>query len=188
MAAGTAAVVLAAGGGTRFVGPTHKLLAPLVDGRCIVEHAVGAAAAAGLDDVIVVRGAVELPAFGAEVTVVDNPAWAEGLASSVQAALAAAGAAGHGAVVVGLGDQPFVTPEAWRLVAAATSTPVAVATYAGQRGNPVRLARAVWARLPTSGDEGARSLLRGEPSLVTEVPCPGSAADIDTLEDLRTWS
>jgi len=179
-----AAVVLAAGGGARFAAPGHKLLAE-IDGMAIVERAVAAAVAAGLDQVYVVSGAVELPTLDG-VIVVHNPRWAEGQATSLQAGLAAA--AGHDAVVVGLGDQPGIVAEAWRLVATCTATPIAVATYGGERANPVRLAAEVWPLLPTTGDEGARPLLRGRPELVTEVPCPGSGDDVDTLEDLERWS
>ena len=182
----TAAVLLAAGSGSRFAGPAHKLLMAL-DGRRVYEHALEHAMAAGLDDVLVVVGAVELVVPAPAVTVV-NERWREGQATSLAAGIEAARTRGHEAVVVGLADQPGIPPEAWRLVAAAIATPIAVATYCGVRANPVRLDETVWLLLPQEGDEGARALIRKRPDLVTEVPCPGHPTDIDTEEDLATWN
>lgn len=181
----TAAVVLAAGGGTRFAGAVHKLLTPL-RGRPLVAHAIDTAVAAGLDAVYVVVGAVDVPVPDG-VVVVRNERWAEGMATSLAAGVAAARAGGHDAVVVGLGDSPDVTVEAWRLVAAAPG-PAAVAVYPERRGHPVRLAAEVWDRLPETGDEGARSLLAELGDRVVEVRCPGSPTDVDTVEDLARWS
>ena len=181
-----AAILLAAGEGSRFEGSEHKLRSPL-RGRPVLGYALDAVTASGLD-VFVVTGAVDVEdLLPPTVTVVHNPHWREGQAVSVRAGIAAASAAGHDAIVVGLGDQPFVTAAAWRAVAAASS-PVAVATYDGVRGHPVRLGSEVWAMLPPSGDEVGRALMRSRPELVTEIRCDGDATDIDTLEDLHRWS
>ena len=190
-----AAVVLAAGSGSRFTGEGHKLLA-LFRGRPLVAWAVEAAAGAGLDEVLVVEGAVLLSEAlaGTEarspvpVRRLVNARWAEGQAGSLAVAVDAAASAGHDAVVVGLADQPLVPRAAWRAVADSTATPISVATYGGRRRNPVRLARSVWPLLSTEGDEGARELMRRRPDLVGEVACEGEPVDVDTVEDLARWS
>ena len=184
-----AAVVLAAGGSSRFsAGP--KQFAEL-RGRPLVFQAVEAAL--GVEEfvaVFVVSGAVDLHGVLPDgAMVLDNPQWAQGQATSLAVAVHAAHVGGFDALVVGLADQPFVGADAWQLIATADADrPITVATYAGQRGNPVRLAREVWPLLTTDGDEGARALMRERPELVGEVACPGDPIDIDTVEDLERWS
>ena len=53
------ALVLAAGGGSRFVGTTHKLLTT-VAGKAVVRHVLEAVATSGVSPIIVVTGAVAL--------------------------------------------------------------------------------------------------------------------------------
>ncbi len=169
---------------------SHKLLAPL-GGRTVVERAYDAMheGAPVNSPRIVVAGAVQLPAL-LRAQIVANPGWAEGQAGSLWAALDAAHAIGCSGVVVGLGDQPFVAPADWQAVftAADAGAVIAVATYGGRRRNPVYLHESVWPLISREGDEGARSVLAGNPVLVTEVACSGSPADIDTAEDLLRWS
>lgn len=184
-----AALVLAAGGGSRYRGSTHKLLAPF-RGSTVVGEAVARALEAGLDEVVVVEGAVPLgPVLaGLPVHLVTNPAWAEGQAGSLQVGVRAAAALGCDAVTVGLGDQPLLHPAAWRAVAATTVAPVAVALVDGRPAQPVRLAAAVWPELPRSGDAGARAVIASGRFPVAALTCPGTPVDIDTEEDLRRWS
>jgi nicotine blue oxidoreductase len=188
---GVAAVVLAAGAGSRFGG--GKLLAKL-DGATLVEHVIGALERASVDETLVVVGADAeklrevCEPYG--VRIVENPAWAAGQSTSVRAGLEALGPEARAAVVL-LGDQPLVGMGAVeRLVGAfEEGADVAVATYGGRRRNPVLFSRDVWPSLleDLSGDEGARGFLRRRPGLVVEVPCDGvgDPADVDTVEDLE---
>ena len=183
----TAAVVLAAGAGSRFLGEDHKLLTE-VRGKPIVCHAVDAARAAGFDEVIVVSGCVDLTEVMAEdVTIVHNEHWDHGQATSLRGAVTYAASRGHKAIVVGLGDQPGVGVRAWEAVRDSEAD-FAAADFGEGNRPPIRLSAAMWASLPVSGDEGARSLWRERPEMVESIPCDGDPADVDTLEDLRRWT
>lgn len=186
------AALLAAGEGSRFAGPEHKLQARL-RGRPVWRWALEHVTAAAFDHVLVVTGAWRLDPADIDdgrVTECHNPEWAQGQAGSVRLATAAAAALGASALTIGLADQPFVTSTAWDAVAhAETDRPIVIATYDGVPGpNPVRLDRAVWPLLATTGDAGARDLIREHPEWVYAVACVGSVADIDTLEDLDRWN
>ena len=188
---GVSAIVLAAGGGSRFRG--GKLLVKL-GGRPIIEAVLHNLREAPVDEAIVVVGADAerlcevCKRYG--VRIVDNDEWERGQSTSVLAGLRACGAEARAAVVL-LGDQPLVGARAVeRLVAAfEAGARVAVATYGGEPRNPVLFSREVWPLLMTelSGDEGARPFLRRHPELVVRVPCDrvGDPADVDTVEDLR---
>lgn len=184
-------MLLAAGAGSRWHGDGHKLLAPMADGRPIVRHAVETALAADIGPVIVVWGAVPLSSALADlaVTLEHHRGWANGQATTLAAGIDAACRLGARTAIIGLGDQPGVTPQAWRAVAnARAAPPVAAASYDGALRTPVRLPKEVWASLPTVGDEGARVLMTSRPDLVQAVAVTGRPDDIDTTEDLNSWN
>jgi len=131
-----------------------------------------------------VRAAIDAHGAGA-VEVVENREREEGIASSLRAVLdALTGRPEVDAVCVGLADQPLVGAEAYRRVAA-THGELVIPTYDGHPGNPVKLARSLWPEASAlRGDVGARALARDR---AVHVDCTdtGSAADVDTLEDLE---
>ena len=187
----TAVAILAGGRGSRLGGDASK---PLLEwrGRPLVTWAVDAALGSGLAPVLVVVGyrgdEVRAALAGLALEVVDNPGWEEGIASSLRVALTALDAAlDVDAVAVGLADQPLVGATAYtRLAAAEGDAPIRAARYDGRPGNPVWLARSLWPEaMQLRGDTGARTLMRD--GTVEWIDCTGtgSAADIDTLEDLE---
>lgn len=185
-----AVAVFAAGRGRRLGLDASK---PLLEwrGRPLLSWALAAAVDSGLAPVLATVGyrADEVrAALPGTVEAVDNPQWEEGIASSLRAVLRALEPRRDvTAVCIGLADQPRIGAEAYRRLAGAHAdgAQLAVATYGARRGNPVLLARSLWAQAcELQGDAGARQLM--DVVAVTEVPCDGTgtAADVDTLEDL----
>jgi molybdenum cofactor cytidylyltransferase len=178
-------IVLAAGAGTRF--GSRKQLADL-DGRPMLEHSVRAMVASPVGRVLVVLGfdAAEVigrvDMHGAEPHLAER--WEEGQSASLASGLAEL--EDCEAVVVTLGDQPRLAPDAVRRVIAARDGAAAVrATYGGRPGHPVLLERELFEPLRNvSGDRGARNLLLSVP--VLEVPCEdlGGGEDVDTPAEL----
>jgi CTP:molybdopterin cytidylyltransferase MocA len=163
-----AAVVLAAGAATRFGSPKQQfLLAPVLD----------RAQASMVDDVLVVIGAYQVET---EIRTVKCSEWERGPGASLRCGLDALPEETQAAVVV-LADGPNLNPKAidrvigvWR----ETGDEILAATYRGQRGHPLLVARSAWNRVP---DEGLRNLP------ATPVACDdlGSPGDIDRPADLE---
>lgn len=187
-----AAVVLAAGRGTRMPG-ANKLLEP-VGGVPVVRRVTEAAIAAGAEPVLVVtghdKGRVEAALDGLPVTVVDNPSYADGLSTSLAAGIGAVPPDCQGAVVM-LGDMPLVDAALVRRLMAAFAPAegrlVAVPVVEGRRGNPVLWSRRFFPALAAlEGDVGARSILAAHSEAVVEVEStgPGATLDVDTSDAL----
>jgi molybdenum cofactor cytidylyltransferase len=185
-----AAIVLAAGRGTRF-GEEPKLLAK-VGGKALVRHAAEAAVDSTADPVIVVTGhcadAVQAELKGLPIQIVYNPLFADGLSTSLKAGFSALPPRVRAALVL-LGDMPLVSASLIDALVAGwhdRGEPAAlIPTLDGRRGNPVVISRALQAAVEElSGDVGAGPVLRGRPDVV-EWPTADSAVvqDIDTREE-----
>ncbi len=197
--ADAAAVILAAGAGSRFGG--GKVRASL-DGRPLLAHVVAAVREAGIGRVVVVLGRDAGAVLGAvreaepaaleRVVVAVNPAPERGLATSLQLGLGAASATPiPAAIFVLLGDQPRVRAGVLReLFRAAGGAPVAAIAVVPRYDedaapNPVLLLPAGWslvARL--AGDRGLGPLLAADPDRVVRVAVAGANPDVDTPADL----
>jgi molybdenum cofactor cytidylyltransferase len=188
-AVSVAAVVLAAGRGTRMGG--QKLLLPLA-GRPLVVWAVDAALGSRASETIVVVGheAERLAEVLADrpVTLVVNSRYREGLSTSLQAGVRATSAVCD-AVVFLLADQPFVDSALVdRLIDRfAESKMEVVRPLIGDRpAHPVLMSARLFPEiLAQRGDVGGREIIDRHPERVCLVPVDDRrvAQDIDSMED-----
>jgi molybdenum cofactor cytidylyltransferase len=187
-----AAIVLAAGQ-SRRAGAINKLLVE-IDGAPMVARVLETVRAAEVDPVIVVLGhepdRVRGALAGHDVTLVENPDYANGLSTSLGRGIAALPREVDG-VVVCLGDMPDVkTSHIERLIEAfgpAEGRDICVPTFNGKRGNPVLWARRYFDEIAgVAGDVGARHLIGEYADSVSEVAMSdgGVLLDLDTPEAL----
>jgi molybdenum cofactor cytidylyltransferase len=175
------------------MGGPNKLLArfgtePLV--RLIATRALASKAAS----TIVVTGhqaeRLEEALAGLDVRFVHNPAYAEGLSTSLKAGIAALPSDAAGALVV-LGDMPNVgSADLDRLIDAfreRRGQAIVRAAHSGRRGNPVVLPHALFgdvARL--EGDMGAKGLIEASTHPVADVEIgEGAFLDVDTPDLMK---
>lgn len=192
MKARPAVIVLAAGRGSRFRGPGHKLAQALAHTDVLgttLRHAVAShlpvvvVTTADLAELaarhVASRDIVVLPS-------VDSAAGVPlGMGYSIAAGVAARAHAPGWLVLPG--DMPLVQTSTLIAVAAQLADhPVAYAQHRGRRGHPVGFAAELYSELVVlAGDDGAGRLLARYPSHAVEVDDPGVMIDVDTEADLQ---
>lgn len=194
-----AAVVLAAGAGSRYAPqPGTKLLADL-DGQPLLAHVLTAVRSFGPEATVVVlgHGAADIERhmhWQRELRVI-NPAPERGLASSLQVGIRALRGLSRsldGTFIV-LGDQPRLQPAVMRALAEAATRegheghPLLVPRYTDEPGprNPVLLRRSAWGWVDDlDGDRGLATLIDSGLGSVLEVPVGGVMPDVDEPGDL----
>jgi molybdenum cofactor cytidylyltransferase len=189
---GWSALILAAGAGRRFGANERggKLLADL-GGVPVVRRVAERVLGAGFAEMVVVTGAggasLRSGLEGLSCRFVDASDWAEGMAASLRAGIAALAADAPGACVF-LGDMPLVPVSLCAaLIAAAEAAGYAARPRLADRpGHPVAFTRAAFADLMMlEGDKGATALLaaRGDVAYL-DTADSGVLFDIDTPADL----
>ena len=190
-----AAVVLAAGRSRRMA-PHNKLLVVDRTGKPMIARVVDNVLSSHARPILVVTGhqaeQVQHALGGRPVRYVHADDYAEGLAASLKAGIAAVPEECAAAVVC-LGDMPLVTgrmidrllsaydPDEGRLIV--------LPTYRGKQGNPMLWDREFFPEiLDVSGDSGARFLVGQHIEAVAEVEMADDAVlrDFDTTESLST--
>lgn len=189
MTAAQHALVLLAAGGSRRLGQPKQLLE--LDGEALVHRAARLGLATAPSAALLVLGAqadaVQAATAGLALQRIHCPDWTEGLGASLRAGLAAVPEHCAGALVL-LCDQPALgvahlqsLVDAWR----GQPERAAASAYDGVLGVPALLPRGWFAALShSSGDRGARGLLREHRDEVIAVPAPALARDIDHPDDL----
>jgi CTP:molybdopterin cytidylyltransferase MocA len=185
---GGVGLALLAAGTSRRLGRPKQLVS--WEGEPLLRRVAAAACASRAAAVTVVLGAEAdriRPALeGLPLEVLANPAWAEGMASSIRTAVTWARRRGCDALLLAVGDQPRLTAAHLdALIAASAAGERAVASaYDGALGVPALFPAATFDALAAlTGDTGARHLLRRREDLVS-VAWPDGARDVDTAADL----
>lgn len=188
----SAAVVLAAGAGSRLGGVPKALL--VHEGQTFLERIAGSLRAVERGRLVVVVG----PPFGdlvtahartlaGEVVIVTNPDPARGMASSIALGFAALPTLPDiGEAFLWPVDHPFVRVATLQALAHARGGhEVARPVYQGRRGHPPLIARRRWAELAGCDriEGGARAVIAALDVVDVPVDDPGVVRDIDTPED-----
>lgn len=185
-----AGIVLAAGMSSRM--GANKLLQEW-RGKPLLRWTVEAALASEARPVVVVTGHdatnTEAVLRGLDVVIVRNPAYRDGLSSSLKRGLSSLPDSADGALVM-LGDMPEVSPNLLNRMIAAFSPldgrSICVAVHQGKRGNPVLWSRAFFGEMAAvTGDTGAKTLLVANEEQLCEIETGAAVLrDVDTPEAL----
>lgn len=188
------AILLLAAGESRRMGVPKQLLP--IQGKPMVRHAAEVARQATAGTVIVVVGAhaaeVNEALAGLDVECTSNPAWQEGLGSSLRHGMQRLSelAPAASAVLVLLADQPGIQADHLSALIeghARFPAQVIASEHRGVTQPPVLFPQTWFARLHTlTGDRGAKAILRDAGHEVRRIPL-AALDDVDTPEDYSAF-
>lgn len=189
-----AAIVLAAGASTRLGQPKQLVR---IDGESLLHRTARLALETGCSPVLVVLGfeakTLRAQLDGLAVDVIVNREWQEGMGASLRSGMDAIRKSDPqpNAVLILVCDQPRLTADHLRTLLArhqsARRIAITASVYARRAGVPALFsARLFSALLASSGDCGAKDLIRARAAEVQGIPWPAGELDLDLPEDLTT--
>ncbi len=180
-------VVPAAGPGSRFGGPVHKLMQPF-NGSTVLGTTLRHAVQSQLP-VLLVTTEQMLPLASQvlarrDIVVLDEAEAARGMGASI--AVGVAERSGAPGWLVLPGDMPLVQSGTLLAVAAALQEHAVVyAQHRGRRGHPVAFAAELYSELiQLNNDDGLRRLMLRYPAHGEDTEDGGVLLDVDTARDL----
>jgi len=202
-----AAVILAAGGSTRFARPKQLIE---FRGKSLLRRIVDAAAEANCSPVVVVIGSetekTREELAGTSAIAVENKNWQRGIGASIRVGVRAAidNTTEEGrplavskpplleAIVLLTCDQPFIEAQTiHELIALSKKTKKAIvaSSYSDTLGVPALFDQSCFAELlALDDDSGAKPIILSKRERVAEFPFAEGKIDIDTVEDYEKLS
>ncbi|PWT76817.1 MAG: hypothetical protein C5B59_05685 [Bacteroidetes bacterium] len=191
----TYALVLLAAGSSNRLGQPKQLLP--VDGKPLIVQMANVALHSQCKRVFVVLGAyqdqIQPHLIASNLTIVQNPLWEEGVASSIRTGVAASEKQipDLNGIVFMTCDQPFVSPsviDGLILRKEKTGKPMVASAYRDTMGIPAIFDKKYFPELQKlKGQQGAKKIFSNHRGSVETISFPQGYIDIDTWDDFQLW-
>jgi molybdenum cofactor cytidylyltransferase len=183
-------LILAAGNSSRLGRPKQLVE---FEGKTLIERITETALSVSEDVLIVLGGNAELifpklERFKDTISTVFNPAWKEGMGSSIRFGVEKLEEKSD-LILILLSDQPFISKVLLQNMLqtyANSQNPIVACVYNNTLGVPILFDNSVFPELlKLSGDKGAKSFLHHYENRISTIDFPEGIIDIDTLEDVK---
>jgi len=187
-----AIIILAAGRSARMGSPKQLLS---YQGKNLLQHTIDIASVSEIGPIIVVLGSgieeISAQLNTNSLTIIENPNWESGMASSVVCGLNAMNNLypDTEAVILMVCDQPFVNAKLLKDLIKKqkeSGSSIVASSYENIHGTPALFHKEHFTELSLlNGDSGARSLIKKYAESIKTIPFDQGSIDIDTMDDYR---
>lgn len=192
------ATLFLAAGASRRMGQSKQLL-KITDNQTLIEHSILAATNSASQHITVVLGANALriqKVLSKKPLAIDtiiNKQWEKGMGSTLSVGLEylLEQQPKLDAIIISVSDQPYLSSIIFNQLIEQyinTQQPIICSDYGDRLGVPALLDQQFFPQLLSlQADEGARGIIRSNRTLVTSVPFPKGAIDLDTPQAYKAY-